>query len=39
MYGGLIDTITTAVGAVAIVALVWQLVDAVRYGREGRRWR
>jgi len=37
-FGGIVDLATRVAGAVAIVALVWQVVDAVRFGREGRRW-
>jgi hypothetical protein len=38
MYGGLVDTITAAVGAAAVVALAYQVVEAIRFGRECRRW-
>ena len=38
MYGGLVDTLTAAVGAAAIGALAWQVVNAVRFVREARRW-
>ena len=39
MYSGLVDMLASAVGSATIVALIWQAVDAVRFAREGRRWK